>query len=264
MAATGRWLTSPITADVGAVPSWHLTGRTVGEVARYAGFRGCAGCCTSTPSSSRSPAAPCWSCRAGCPPWCWPSSGRSPGRDRARTGLDRGAQGSLSCGGRLRFPVGATLFGLGVDDPATRSGRLQTLGLGSASLTASLVPLGLDPVCRDRLTLLSGLGCGSVLPSVQPGGGGQMRAGGGVPPPGPETSGICALPMRSGARSLPRYIAVNPCGTRRACFGRYGAMGSGEGRPRCPRRGRPWWSPPRSGGPSTSFDRGGRPARRTC
>jgi hypothetical protein len=35
--------------------------------------------------------------------------------------------------------VGAALLGFGVDDPATGSGRLQTLGLGSAGLTAPLL-----------------------------------------------------------------------------------------------------------------------------
>jgi hypothetical protein len=44
--------------------------------------------------------------------------------------------------GRLGFCIGAASLGLGVDDPATGSGRLQTLGLGSASLTAPLVASG--------------------------------------------------------------------------------------------------------------------------
>jgi hypothetical protein len=38
--------------------------------------------------------------------------------------------------------VGSAPFGFGVDDPATRRGRLQTLGLGAARLTAPLVPSG--------------------------------------------------------------------------------------------------------------------------
>ena len=41
--------------------------------------------------------------------------------------------------GRLGLCVGAVSLGFGVDDPAPGSGRLQTLGLGSASLTAPLV-----------------------------------------------------------------------------------------------------------------------------
>jgi hypothetical protein len=41
---------------------------------------------------------------------------------------------------RLRLLVGAAPFGFGVDDPAARSGRLQTLGLRSTSLAVPLVP----------------------------------------------------------------------------------------------------------------------------
>ncbi len=44
--------------------------------------------------------------------------------------------------GRLRLSVGSAPFGFGVDDPATRRGRLQTLGLRSARLAAPLVPSG--------------------------------------------------------------------------------------------------------------------------
>jgi hypothetical protein len=43
---------------------------------------------------------------------------------------------------RLRLLVGAAPFGFGVDDPAARSRRLQTLGLRSTSLAAPLVPSG--------------------------------------------------------------------------------------------------------------------------
>jgi hypothetical protein len=50
-----------------------------------------------------------------------------------------------------------------------------------------------DPVCRGRLRLQRSPGRGSVLQSVQPGGGRQPRAGGGGIIPGPENVGHCAL-----------------------------------------------------------------------
>jgi hypothetical protein len=62
--------------------------------------------------------------------------------------LDRQSPAGLSWSdgllgpGRLPFSVGATPLGFGVDDPAARGGRLQTLGLGSARLAAPLVASG--------------------------------------------------------------------------------------------------------------------------
>ena len=57
-----------------------------------------------------------------------------------------------------------------------------------------------DPVRRGRLRLQRSLGCGSVLQSVQPGGGRQTRAGGGGAVPGTGNVGHCALLRRHRAR----------------------------------------------------------------
>jgi hypothetical protein len=59
-----------------------------------------------------------------------------------------------------------------------------------------------DPVRRGRLRLQRSLGCGSVLQSVQPGGGRQPRAAGGAAIPGPGNVGHCGLLRRHGARRL--------------------------------------------------------------
>jgi hypothetical protein len=56
-----------------------------------------------------------------------------------------------------------------------------------------------DPVRHGRLTLQRSLGGGSILPSIQPGGGRQVRLGGRGATPGSGNVGHCALPRRYGA-----------------------------------------------------------------
>jgi hypothetical protein len=138
--------------------------------------------------------------------------------------------------------VGAALLGLGVDDPATGSGRLQPLGLGSAGLTAPLVASGRALVQRWVPAMCGDLEVGGLAP-LRPGLGKPIR-GSGAPP---TTAGAVWISRYTDDLATARSHANAACASRPFAVDGQGSP-LGRHRPGRPSSGRRIWPPLSVGG----------------